>query len=228
MEFQAILWGHIATGSLAVVAGLTALLVRKGSILHKQAGKGFVMTMLLMALSGIVLAIIKPMAISALAGALTTYLVLSSLWSVKDAPHTLSRRQYLNPVASATISLSGFYLLWQAWQAGQMQIDGFALDAYLFFAVIALVCCLLDIRLLIKKGLNPAQRLARHLWRMGFALFIAVGSFFGQGVAVLPEAIQQSAWLELPDKLILLVVLWWILKLFALPKLRRKSVSPST
>ncbi|GAB3019225.1 DUF2306 domain-containing protein [Bowmanella dokdonensis] len=218
MEFQGILWGHVATGSVAVIAGLTALLVKKGSILHRKAGKGFVLTMLLMALSGIALAIIKPMAISVLAGALTTYLVLSSLWSVKDAPNTLSHRQYLNPVASATISFSGAYLVWQAWQAGQNQIDGFSLDAYLFFAVIALVCCLLDIRLLVKKGLNPAQRLARHLWRMGFALFIAVGSFIGQGAGILPQALQESAWLELPDKIILLVIVLWLLKLFVQPR----------
>jgi hypothetical protein len=35
-----------------------------------------------------------------------------------------------------------------------------------------------DIRMLIRGGIAGSQRLVRHVWRMGFALFIATGSFF--------------------------------------------------
>jgi hypothetical protein len=35
-----------------------------------------------------------------------------------------------------------------------------------------------DVRMLLRGGVFGAQRIARHLWRMCFGLFIAAGSFF--------------------------------------------------
>jgi hypothetical protein len=35
-----------------------------------------------------------------------------------------------------------------------------------------------DLRMLVRGGLFGAKRIARHLWRMCFGLFIASGSFF--------------------------------------------------
>jgi uncharacterized membrane protein len=221
MEIQGTLWIHVATGSLAVMAGLMALLTKKGSVWHKRIGSGFVLTMLLMAISGVVIALLKPMAISTLAGLMTAYLVISSLWTIKDPANCVSRRQFLAPIASAAIAVSGAWLAWQAVQDEKGLKDGFTAEPYLFFTLIAVICCMLDIRLLIKGGLNQSQRLARHLWRMCFALFIAVGSFFSQGARMLPENLQRSAWLELPDKLVLLVMMFWLFKLLIYPSLKK-------
>jgi hypothetical protein len=35
-----------------------------------------------------------------------------------------------------------------------------------------------DVRMLVRGGVFGAKRIARHLWRMCFGLFIAAGSFF--------------------------------------------------
>jgi hypothetical protein len=35
-----------------------------------------------------------------------------------------------------------------------------------------------DVRMLVRGGVSGAKRIARHLWRMCFGLFIAAGSFF--------------------------------------------------
>ena len=35
-----------------------------------------------------------------------------------------------------------------------------------------------DVRMLVRGGVLGAKRIARHLWRMCFGLFIAAGSFF--------------------------------------------------
>jgi hypothetical protein len=35
-----------------------------------------------------------------------------------------------------------------------------------------------DVRMLLRGGVLGTKRIARHLWRMCFGLFIAVGSFF--------------------------------------------------
>ncbi|MBB3060561.1 hypothetical protein [Microbulbifer rhizosphaerae] len=228
MEIHTVLIIHIVTGAIAVIAGFIGLLVKKGSLLHKRLGKGFVVAMLIMAGSGAIIAIVKPMAISTIAAAFTAYLVITSLWIVQNKSKQLSGRHYITPVVSAAIALAGGYCAFLAAGDEYGVMDGFGAEPYLFFAVLALICCILDIRLLASKGLTATHRLARHLWRMCFALFIAIGSFIERGAKILPESIQQSLWLELLDKLVLLVVLFWFIKLFISPRLKSGVPSPVT
>jgi hypothetical protein len=47
-----------------------------------------------------------------------------------------------------------------------------------FMGSIMLVAAAGDFRMLLRGGLFGAKRIARHLWRMCFGLFIASGSFF--------------------------------------------------
>jgi hypothetical protein len=55
-----------------------------------------------------------------------------------------------------------------------------------------LVAGLLDLRAILRARLTPKQRIARHLWRMCFAFFIATGSFCLGQQDVLPSAVQGS------------------------------------
>jgi hypothetical protein len=43
---------------------------------------------------------------------------------------------------------------------------------------VCLLAALGDIRMLVRGGVLGTKRIARHLWRMCFGLFIAAGSFF--------------------------------------------------
>ena len=47
-----------------------------------------------------------------------------------------------------------------------------------FMGSVMLLAAAGDLRMLLRSGLFGAQRIARHLWRMCFGLFIAAGSFF--------------------------------------------------
>lgn len=51
MHFTAAVWGHIAVGSLALVLYWVALLSRKGSLLHRKAGKRSLALLIVVALS---------------------------------------------------------------------------------------------------------------------------------------------------------------------------------
>ena len=46
-----------------------------------------------------------------------------------------------------------------------------------------------DLAVVLRRGLSGAQRIARHLWRMSFGFFIAIGSFAAQGAKALPAGI---------------------------------------
>ena len=59
-------------------------------------------------------------------------------------------------------------------------------------ASICLLAGLLDLNAVLRRRLTPAQRIARHLWRMCFAFFIATGSFFLGQQDLLPAAWRGS------------------------------------
>ena len=49
---------------------------------------------------------------------------------------------------------------------------------YFFLGSVAVLATAGDVRMLVRGGISGKQRIARHLWRMCFGLFIAAGSFF--------------------------------------------------
>jgi hypothetical protein len=82
-----------------------------------------------------------------------------------------------------------------------------------------------DVRMLLRHGLLGAHRIARHLWRMCFGLFIASGSFFlgpsnrplrllsrvGLGQH-LPAALFSTALYLVLTLLPLVLLIFWLLR----------------
>ena len=58
------------------------------------------------------------------------------------------------------------------------KLDGYPPPLFFMFGTIALLAVAGDLRMMRAGGLQGSRRIARHLWRMCFALFIAAGSFF--------------------------------------------------
>ena len=58
------------------------------------------------------------------------------------------------------------------------------------FATVALLAGAGDVRMIRSRGLQGAARLARHLWRMSFALFIGAFSFFLGQAKVIPKPVR--------------------------------------
>ncbi len=64
-----------------------------------------------------------------------------------------------------------------------------------------------------RHPLSRQQGVLRPLWRMGLALFIAVGSAFGgPGAAVFPDFVRESGALVLPEVLVLLASLYFFIR----------------
>jgi hypothetical protein len=60
----------------------------------------------------------------------------------------------------------------------------------LIFGMIVLLAAIGDLRAIRAGGLQGSRRLARHLWRMCFGLFIATGSFFLGQMKFIPEPVR--------------------------------------
>src|ERR1700686_1901937 len=79
MTYSPLLIVHICGGIMGLLSGSAAMVVRKGSRLHKRAGDVFVISMLTMGASGAYLASMKSQTTNIFAGILTFYLV-STAW----------------------------------------------------------------------------------------------------------------------------------------------------
>jgi hypothetical protein len=74
-------------------------------------------------------------------------------------------------------------------------------------------------------GLAGAQRIARHLWRMCFSLFVASGSFFLGQAKVFPKPIRILPLLAIPALLPLVLLLYWLVRVLFTKWYRRRANS---
>ena len=64
------------------------------------------------------------------------------------------------------------------------------------------------------------SRIARHSWRMCFALFSAAGSFFPAQLPKMIPALRGSALLIVPVVGLLIAMLYWMVRVRVVPRYR--------
>lgn len=201
---------HIAAGVVGIIMGYVALSAAKGGRLHRGSGVLFVYAMVPMALFAAWVAAAGDQTGNVIAGLLTAYLVITALTTVRPRT-TESRRAELGAMLSAlAIGVAGVTLAVQAFASGDGTMDGVPAAMYLWFGLIALAAGLGDLRMIRSGGLLGARRMARHLWRMCFALWIAAGSFFLGQADEFPEPLRIFPLLAIPAFLPLVVMLYWL------------------
>ena len=202
---------HIVAGLSAIVAGTVALCAAKGGELHRKSGMVFVAAMVVMASLGAYVASTK-LHISfqkgnVMAGIFTVYLVTTALLTVR--PH--DDRRWIDYVALALVSSIAIFSLGMAalgFAGGKFQ--WFPTIPAVVFGTVALLAAIGDIRMLRAGGaLHGKHRIARHLWRMCVAMFIATGSFFMGQAKVFPEEIRILPLLATPLILVLVTMFYW-------------------
>lgn len=204
---------HIGAGAIVVLAGAAALFSRKGETLHRGAGIVFVLSMIVSAGAGAWLAFIEPMMIATLAGIFTIYLVITSWRAARLRDSSAGFADMALLLAALAIAVAG--ALWgvEARSSPDGLKDGFSAEPYFIFGGLALLAAIFDATVLVRKGVAGRQRIARHLWRMAFAFFIAAGSLFtGPGADAFPEPLRGSPILSAPEPIILLLMVFWLVR----------------
>lgn len=179
---------HAAAGALGLASGALALIARKGEPVHRVAGTVFFGAMLTTAVSAVILALLKDEHTNAIAGALTVYFIVTSWVTVKRPERGAGGVEAIAMLCAAAGSAAAFYLAYDSVQKGTALLGG--LPFYIFSAVAAL-CAVLDLSVILRRGLAGRQRIARHLWRMCLGFFIAVASVFPGQIQFFPEALQN-------------------------------------
>jgi hypothetical protein len=206
---------HIAAGGLAIVLGAVALLVKKGGTIHRRSGLLFVCAMLVMGFTGAILGFLKggPTDGNVFAGFVVAYFVGTALVTVRPVSPWTPR---IHAVALALAI--GFALVEvtsgvEAWNSPGHVRNGVPSVMLFFFATIFILAAAGDLRVVRFGVLRGGPRLARHLWRMCFALFIAAGSFFSirERVAqILPEPFTTGPMRALPILLLFGAMFYWL------------------
>lgn len=215
---------HVGAGLLALLGGAGALVFRKGSQRHRVTGSAFFVSMMIMAGVAAYLAVFyKPNAINSTMGVFTCYLVSTAWMAVKRRPGPTGRFEiFAMPVAFAVAAFAAHFGLEAAASATGMKDK---MPAGLYFAVagVAALHALSDLRLVWRGELSGPRRLARHLSRMGFAFFIAAGSFFLGQPMVWSAALRKSGLLFVPVLAIIVVTLYWLWRVRRSPARKKRS-----
>jgi uncharacterized membrane protein len=207
---------HVTGGAIAIVSGLIALYALKGARLHRKSGTIFVYAMLVMSLTGAVIAVGRyGAAMNIPAGLVSAYLVITSLLTIRRPSSGSLKAERVAMVAAFVLALGSVIAAFVSAGRGNM---GFVFPL-LMFALLAFSAGMGDRRMLQAGGLQGTARIKRHLWRMCVALFIAAGSFFLGPVRRIPEPLRLPA-LRLIPFLVLVTMAYWLWRY------RRRRMAP--
>ncbi len=206
-------WIHIIAGLLSLISGAVALYAAKGSPLHRKSGFVFAIAMMVMTSSAVLIAaFLSPNRVNVVAGTLTFYLVSTGLLTVRrsvdEARSLITGFMILAFAASAY----AFSLGVEGLNNGTGRIDKVPPQPLFMFGIVGLLGAIMDARMLWAGSIQGAHRLARHLWRMSFAMWIATASFFLGQAKFFPESIRKSGLLAIPVLLVLVMLLYWLVR----------------
>ena len=199
---------HIASGSLGIVTGFVALYASKGGPIHRRVGMAFVVSMLTMTMTGVVVAAVlrAAPALNIPAGLITAYLVTTGFTTVRPGPAWLLRACMLFALA---IGLTELVLGFQGIADGGRRF-GMPVFPYFLFGIAGTLGAAGDLRWMRSGAPRGVPRIARHLWRMSLALFIAAMSFFVGQSDEFPKEWRIMPLLVLPGLAVLVTMLWWL------------------
>lgn len=201
---------HIVAGSAALIGGFIALYSGKGRKAHRSGGMMFVAAMLVMSATGAFIAIARGRApvINVPTAALSAYLVVTGLTTVRPLGSLQRRLDMISLVMATALGFLCFVLAIAAGAAGGARAG--AAYPLIMFGAVSLLAASGDLRIVRYGPLAGRPRLARHLWRMSFALFIAALAFFIGQSQVFPQALRGTGLLALPLLLVLATMSYWL------------------
>ena len=83
---------------------------------------------------------------------------------------------------------------------------------YFVFGGLSVFFAALDLKVILQGGLSGAPRIARHLWRMCWAFFIAAGSFFLGQQKVMPVWMHGAWYLYVLGLAPLGFMIFWLIR----------------
>jgi hypothetical protein len=180
--------------------------------------------MLTMAVAAVYLGIVKDQPSNIGGGIVTFYLIGTAWLTARRREGETSRLDWVTLLIPLALGI----LIWmngiKVLRSGASSQDGVPVGMSFFMGSICLLAGAGDVRMLMRGGVLGIKRIARHLWRMCFGLFIATGSFFmgpsnrplrllsavGLGQHLSPALFSTNLYLFLTLLPLLLLIFWLV------------------
>jgi uncharacterized membrane protein len=210
---------HVLCGGLGLISGYVALAVTKGATVHRRVGMLFVCVMVTLSVTGMLISAVEGIApaINIPTALLTFYFVLTSLSTVRPPAARFGWLDTAAMVMALATGLGCFALGFRAIGLGGREA-GMAYPLFMF-GLVALIASAGDRRMIRTGALRGVPRLARHLWRMCFALFIASIAFY-LGPDRIPAAIRTPALIAGGVLVPIVAMSYWLWRLRRRPTVR--------
>ncbi len=213
MSYSPMLLLHIASGTVGVLSGFVAVFLRKGSREHGLAGLVFVVSMLSLSASGTYMATMKHQPGNILGGTLTFYLVATSWMTARRRAVKTNLTDFALPLVALAIAAFDLILGLEASRSPTGMLYAIPAGPYFFLGSVAMLAALGDVRMIVRHGISGTARIARHLWRMCFALAIAAMSIFMARPYLFPKIVQETGILYFLSILPLLLIIFWLIRI---------------
>jgi hypothetical protein len=202
---------HFAVGLVSIVAGTIALSVAKGGRLHKRSGLVFTSAMVILALTAAGIGMYENQPGQIFGGLLAAYLVCSAMTTVKSLPRFGQHLNIALTVLAFTLAVVMLYGGAIEWLDPTVKVVGRPrVVPPLVVGTVMLLAAIGDVRAILAGGLQGSRRIARHLWRMCFGLFVATGSFFLGQMNFIPEPLRNLPLLLLVAFAPILFLIYWM------------------
>jgi hypothetical protein len=175
-------------------------------------------------------------------GGIFTFYLIGTAWLTARRSDGATRRfdwvVLLIPLALGIVTwINGLSIV----RSGVDSPDGVPVGMTFFLGSVMLLAAAGDLRMLVAGGVVGAKRIARHLWRMCFGLFIAAGSFFlgpsnrplrllsaaGLGQHLSPALFSTGVYLFL-TLLPLILLVYWLVRVRVTNFYKGKSIQVAT
>ena len=186
---------HIIAGSFVLLFGILALSAPKISNIHKWFGRMFLLSVLMMAASALFLSDDPTIPITSIYFSATS-------WATVLRPEKKIKKKKKIAFIVIVILTTRYFVV--ALSTG----SSFMSTMFFIFGSISLLAALLDLNMILRGGLSGAQRIARHLWRMIYALSGAVLSFAANTSNKWPEFINEYG----PNYFLIAIMLFWLIR----------------
>jgi hypothetical protein len=182
---------HFAAGLVSIVSGTIALATVKGGRLHKQSGLIFTWGMIVLGLSAAGIGTYENIPSQVFAGLIVAYLVFTGMTTVTPLAGIAQRVNVALMLFAFAYAVASLYGGITEWVDPTVEVVGRPrVVPPLVIGTVILLAAIGDLRAIRAGGLRGSRRLARHLWRMCFGLFIATGSFFLGQMKFIPEPVR--------------------------------------
>lgn len=189
-----LLYLHIGGGIIGLLAGTLAIASQKGGTIHRAAGNVFFTSMFVTYLIGAGVApfLTEGQRPNFTGGVLSLYLLITGWRTARRGDFQAGREELFGLVTALVIAGLGFVFMRMGMNSPTGTVDGSPPEAFFIFIFAGSAAAAGELNVILRRGISSAARIARHLWRMCFSLFIAASSLLLGQPQVFPDWFNAS------------------------------------